>query len=94
MYELPLATGGVLEIEIDGRAKEIGITLTVRRETLESVFAASTSRVSPFTPGETCTSTRAVLGDVKMGRRLKFGSFEAFIKFCAAVANITSVRRA
>jgi hypothetical protein len=26
MYELPLATGGVLEIEIEGRAKKIGIT--------------------------------------------------------------------
>src|ERR1700735_1197868 len=26
MYELPLATGGALEIEIDGRAKKIGIT--------------------------------------------------------------------
>jgi aspartyl-tRNA(Asn)/glutamyl-tRNA(Gln) amidotransferase subunit B len=26
MYELPLATGGALEIEIEGRAKEIGIT--------------------------------------------------------------------
>src|ERR1700729_4447390 len=26
MYELPLATGGALEIEIEGRAKKIGIT--------------------------------------------------------------------